>query len=64
MCGIFGVITKAHSSYSNKFLKKSLNTIAKLSETRGKDSSGLCGLNNFDNSFYNSNWWPFFIIFR
>lgn len=52
MCGIFGVITKAESSYSNKFLKKSLNTLAKLSETRGKDSSGLCTLNNSDNSFH------------
>lgn len=51
MCGIFGVITKANSCYSNKFLKKSLKTLAKLSETRGKDSSGLCSLNHQNNSF-------------
>ena len=51
MCGIFGVITKKESGYSNKFLKKSLITLAKLSETRGKDSSGLCGLNHKNNSF-------------
>ena len=51
MCGIFGIITKEESSYSNKFLKKSLKTLAKLSETRGKDSSGLCNLNHQNNSF-------------
>jgi len=52
MCGIFGVITKEESGYSNRFLKKSLITLSKLSETRGKDSSGLCTLNNSDNSFH------------
>ena len=51
MCGIFGVITKEESNYRNKFLKKSLKTLAKLSETRGKDSSGLCSLNHKENSF-------------
>ena len=51
MCGIFGVITKEESGYSNKFLKKSLKTLASLSEARGKDSSGLCVLNNRSNSF-------------
>jgi glutamine---fructose-6-phosphate transaminase (isomerizing) len=51
MCGIFGVITKEESIYSNKFLRKSLLKLAKLSETRGKDSSGLCTLNHKDNSF-------------
>ncbi len=51
MCGIFGVITKEDSNYSNNFLKKSLITLAKLSETRGKDSSGLCTLNQKDHNF-------------
>ena len=51
MCGIFGVITKKESGYSNKFLKKSLKILASLSETRGKDSSGLCSLNHKNNSF-------------
>ncbi|MFD2568099.1 hypothetical protein [Pseudotenacibaculum haliotis] len=51
MCGIFGVIAKKEAKYNNQFLKKSLNTIAKLSETRGKDSSGLCTLNHTTNSF-------------
>ena len=51
MCGIFGVITKEESAYSNKFLKKSFITLAKLSETRGKDSSGLCILNPEDKTY-------------
>ena len=52
MCGIFGVITKSKSNYENKFLKKSLKKLAELSETRGKDSSGVCLLNHYDNSFH------------
>ena len=51
MCGIYGVITKKHSGYNNLFLKKSLRNLAKLSETRGKDSSGLCTLNHDDNRY-------------
>jgi glutamine---fructose-6-phosphate transaminase (isomerizing) len=51
MCGIFGVITKNKSSYNDNFLKKSLKTLAKLSESRGRDSSGLCTLNHNDYSF-------------
>ncbi len=51
MCGIFGVITKKESPYDNGFLKKSLKTLAKLSETRGKDSSGLCTIDHKSNSF-------------
>ena len=42
---------KEESGYSNKFMQKSLITLAKLSETRGKDSSGLCSLNHKENSF-------------
>lgn len=51
MCGIFGVITKKEANYNSQFLKKSLTTLAKLSETRGKDSSGLCAINHNDKSF-------------
>ena len=46
MCGIFGVIIKKEAEYDNVLLKKSLKTLAVLSETRGRDSSGLCTLNN------------------
>ena len=45
MCGIFGIITSKNSSYSEEFLTKSLRKLAILSETRGKDSSGLCAFN-------------------
>jgi glutamine---fructose-6-phosphate transaminase (isomerizing) len=45
MCGIFGVITSKQSACSKDFLLKSIRKLALLSETRGKDSSGLCLLN-------------------
>jgi glutamine---fructose-6-phosphate transaminase (isomerizing) len=51
MCGIFGIISKNGSGHSNRFLKKSLTILANLSETRGKDSSGLCTFNNSNNNF-------------
>ena len=46
MCGIFGIISKKESSYSTDFLQNTLTSLAKLSESRGKDSSGLCMLEN------------------
>jgi glutamine---fructose-6-phosphate transaminase (isomerizing) len=45
MCGIFGVVTTKDSTYSKEFLSKSLSELAFLSESRGKDSSGLCTFN-------------------
>jgi glutamine---fructose-6-phosphate transaminase (isomerizing) len=45
MCGIFGVITAKDSTYSERFLSRSLTQLAFLSESRGKDSSGLCTFN-------------------
>jgi len=45
MCGIFGDITPRKSSYSEDFLFKSLKQLAYLSQSRGKDSSGLCAFN-------------------
>ncbi len=45
MCGIFGVIASEESQYSTNFLNKSFKTLAQLSESRGKDSSGLCFFN-------------------
>ena len=41
MYGIFGVIAKKESLYSKDFLKKTVERIAVLSESRGKDSSGF-----------------------
>ena len=40
MCGIFGVIAK-EEKYNQKELVKILEDVAKLSQVRGKDSSGL-----------------------
>ena len=41
MCGIFGLIVHKDAGYEPAFIKKSLTTLARLSESRGKDSSGL-----------------------
>jgi predicted glutamine amidotransferase len=41
MCGIFGIIINKDAAYTPSFIKRSLLTIAGLSESRGKDSSGL-----------------------
>lgn len=46
MCGIFGVIAGKESQYSAGFLNKSLKNLAQLSESRGKDSSGICLFNS------------------
>ncbi len=45
MCGIFGIIAGANSDYKSCFLNKATRTLALLSESRGKDSSGLCLFN-------------------
>jgi glutamine---fructose-6-phosphate transaminase (isomerizing) len=49
MCGIFGIITSKQSNYTKEFLSKSLKQLAFLSESRGKDSSGLCSFNQIEN---------------
>lgn len=41
MCGIFGLIVHKDAGCDPAFLKKSLTTLARLSESRGKDCSGL-----------------------
>jgi len=40
MCGIFGLIAK-EDNYNKKTLIKTFEDVAKLSQVRGKDSSGL-----------------------
>ena len=49
MCGIFGVIASDKCRISNSDLVKSVNELAKMSESRGKDSSGLAVLNQNSN---------------
>lgn len=41
MCGIFGLIVHQNSGWEPALIKNSLMTLAKLSESRGKDSSGF-----------------------
>lgn len=41
MCGIFGLMVQKDAGYKPAFIKRSLTTLARLSESRGKDSSGL-----------------------
>lgn len=41
MCGIFGLIIKPESSFNSNSVAKILKEIALLSESRGKDSSGI-----------------------
>lgn len=48
MCGIFGIVVRNNSAYNPEFIKKSLITLAQLSETRGKDSSGFAFRNESD----------------
>jgi hypothetical protein len=41
MCGIFGIVADRNSSYADSHLRRSLDTLARESQSRGKDSSGL-----------------------
>ncbi len=52
MCGIFGLAVRRNKKLiKNKSLYKILNDLGKLSEDRGKDSSGICFKNDLENSF-------------
>ena len=42
MCGIFGLVASKNSNYDQSFLQNSFSKLALLSESRGKDPSGLC----------------------
>jgi glutamine---fructose-6-phosphate transaminase (isomerizing) len=41
MCGIFGIIVKPNTSFPANSIEGSLRKIAQISESRGKDSSGI-----------------------
>ncbi|MBI4375224.1 MAG: glucosamine 6-phosphate synthetase [Elusimicrobia bacterium] len=51
MCGIFGLCIHESAEFAPPFIKKSLTTLARLSESRGKDSSGLVFRNELENEF-------------
>ncbi len=52
MCGIFGLVVRKDAGYGPVFIKKSLATLAQLSESRGKDSSGLVFRNESTKEFH------------
>ncbi|MFB3883620.1 MAG: glucosamine 6-phosphate synthetase [Thermodesulfobacteriota bacterium] len=52
MCGIFGLVVHKEAGYSPAFIKKSLTILARLSESRGKDSSGLVFRNEETGEFH------------
>lgn len=41
MCGIFGILVGKHSSFPVKLLKSTIDNLFKLSESRGKEASGI-----------------------
>jgi len=45
MCGIFGTVVKKNTQFNNLDVQNILSELALLSESRGKDSSGLAMLN-------------------
>ena len=55
MCGIFGFTLKKNFNdgyYGEKISKDLLSSLAKFSEARGKDSSGICLKDYFKKSFH------------
>jgi|ERR1035437_460446 asparagine synthetase B (glutamine-hydrolysing) len=52
MCGIFGIIIKPGNQISVSSVRKSLFKLAILSETRGKDSSGIAFRNENDHTIH------------
>ena len=52
MCGIFGLIVKPQSKITEKSLEDILRKIAILSESRGKDSSGITFRNENENKIH------------
>ncbi|MDJ0940757.1 MAG: hypothetical protein QNJ00_13430 [Woeseiaceae bacterium] len=48
MCGIFGLVTAPSAPYETELLWRSLEHLAKRSQSRGKDSSGLLFMNQAD----------------
>ena len=51
MCGIFGIFGRNNSVFNSTFVRSSLTTLARLSESRGKDSSGLVFRNEVQREF-------------
>lgn len=41
MCGILGILSPSNEKYNRKYFKKTVDKLFKLSESRGRESSGL-----------------------
>lgn len=54
MCGIFGLMTSARSRFSSGLLRSTANELFKLSESRGKEASGLAVLSGSSINVYKS----------
>ncbi|HWR58539.1 MAG TPA: hypothetical protein VN328_06595, partial [Thermodesulfovibrionales bacterium] len=52
MCGIFGLVVRRDAGYDRAFIKKSIRILTHLSESRGKDSSGLVIRNESTREFH------------
>lgn len=52
MCGIFGLFVSKDASFDSAVINQSLAKLASLSESRGKDSSGLVFRRNVDRAFH------------
>lgn len=52
MCGIFGIITNKKSGVTTDTLRKSVDVLFQLSESRGKEASGLALLYNGEINVY------------
>ncbi len=46
MCGIFGVLTKGNTGLTHDLYKKMITDLFKLSESRGKEASGIAFLSS------------------
>lgn len=51
MCGIFGIVIKEKTKYSDSFIKSTLRNLAEISKARGQDSSGIVFKNRTKNTF-------------
>ena len=52
MCGIFGIVAARDATYTDGFLRRSLTILARESQSRGKDSSGLVFHNEAEATYH------------
>src|SRR3989304_10460304 len=52
MCGIFGIITGRDSQVAGNQLRRAADTLFRLSESRGKEASGIAYVDNHHITIY------------